>query len=362
MAGERTEAPTQRRKDDARKRGQSGKSQELVSVGVLLAAVIGMRVLAPALWDDLGNIMREGLGHPSQGELTPQDALAMGRDTGTRMLLAMAPLFAVLAIAGVALSVGQTGLVLSSAHLKPKLSHVNPGAGFKRIVSVEGLMNLAKAMAKMGVVAVVVWMTMRGQLDSIAVMGQDTPGQGVAHMGMLGFDIAIRAASVLFVLALADWAWQRRRFLKQLRMTKEEVRQESRETDGDPQIKGAIRRRRQALMNRMIAAVPQADVVVTNPTHYAVALKYDPVSMAAPMVVAKGERLLAQRIKEVARKHNVPVLEEPPLARALFAAVPVGQFVPANLFRAVAEVLAWVYALRSKTSFRGAQARPQEAR
>ena len=125
-------------------------------------------------------------------------------------------------------------------------------------------------------------------------------------------------------------------------MTKEEIRHELKETDGDPQIKAAIRRRRQQLMNRMIAAVPRADVVVTNPTHYAVALRYDPVNMAAPMVVAKGERLLAQRIKEVARKHNVPVLEEPPLARALYAAVPVGQFIPANLFRAVAEVLAWV--------------------
>ncbi|MCC7365612.1 MAG: EscU/YscU/HrcU family type III secretion system export apparatus switch protein, partial [Dehalococcoidia bacterium] len=122
------------------------------------------------------------------------------------------------------------------------------------------------------------------------------------------------------------------------------------ETDGDPQVKAAIRRRRNALLNRMIASVPKADVVVTNPTHFAVALKYDPVSMAAPMVVAKGQDLLAQRIREVARKNGVPVLEEPPLARALYGAVPVGQYVPANLFHAVAEVLAWVYALRAKAS------------
>ncbi|KAA0237767.1 EscU/YscU/HrcU family type III secretion system export apparatus switch protein, partial [bacterium] len=158
-------------------------------------------------------------------------------------------------------------------------------------------------------------------------------------------------------------AWQRRRHLQDLRMTREELKQEFRETEGDPQIKAAIRRRRQALLNRMIAAVPKADVVVTNPTHYAVALKYDPVTMGAPVVVAKGERLLAQRIKEVARQAGVPVLEEPPLARALYAAVPVGQHIPAHLFHAVAEVLAWVYSLRAKAPLiRAGRAAPQGAR
>jgi flagellar biosynthetic protein FlhB len=138
-------------------------------------------------------------------------------------------------------------------------------------------------------------------------------------------------------------------------MTVQEVRQEHKESEGDPHVKAAIRRRRQALLNRMIAAVPKADVVVTNPTHYAVAIKYDPVSMRAPVVVAKGQRLLAQRIKDVARKNGVPVLEEPPLARALFSAVQVGHPIPANLFHAVAEVLAWVYSLRARARAMGAR-------
>jgi len=183
-----------------------------------------------------------------------------------------------------------------------------------------------------------------------------------ARLATLAFDIAIRAAGILFVMAVGDYAWQRRRYMKQLRMSKQELKEEMRETEGDPQVKAAIRRKRQALLNRMIAAVPKADVVVTNPTHYAVAIRYDPVTMQAPVVVAKGERLLAERIKEVARKAGVPILEEPPLARALFAAVPVGHPIPANLFHAVAEVLAWVYALRARMPFARRPAPAQAAR
>jgi flagellar biosynthetic protein FlhB len=200
----------------------------------------------------------------------------------------------------------------------------------------------------MGIIALTVGMTLRSQLQEIALFTQFTPGEAAGKLGALAFDVAIRAAAVLFILAIGDYAWQRRKFFRDLMMTKEELKQELKENDGDPQIKAAIRRRRQQLMSRMMAAVPHADVVVTNPTHFAVALKYDPVSMAAPVVVAKGQDLLAKRIKEVARKAGVPVLEEPSLARALHAAVPIGHPVPANLFRAVAEVLAWVYALRAK--------------
>ncbi len=318
-------------------------------MGVLLGAVLAMRALGPGLWDGLTGIVRDGLSHPTQGEFTTDTALGLYRDAGSRALLLLLPLLGLIAATGVALNVAQTGLLLSGAALSPRLDRINPGAGFKRLFSKDGLANLVKAISKAGAVALVVWMTMSGQMAEIAALGEMSVAEAVARLALLSFDLAIRAAAVLFVLALLDYAWQRRRYMQQLRMTKEEVRQELRETEGDPQIKAAIRHRRQSLLNRMIAAVPKADVVVTNPTHYAVALKYDPVTMQAPIVVAKGERLLAQRIKEVARKAGVPVLEEPPLARALFKAVPVGQSVPANLFRAVAEVLAWVYALRSRS-------------
>jgi flagellar biosynthetic protein FlhB len=352
MAGERTEAPTPRRQQDARRRGQVARSQELVSIGVLFVAVVGLRFLGAHTWNGLADILRDGLIDVPSEELTPELTMQMARDIGGRMLLLLAPLFAVLALAAVAINLAQSGFILSGQSIRPKFSHISPAAGLKRIVGKDGLVNLFKSLAKMAVIALVVFLTMRGQLASIVGLGHLSPGAAVARLGMLSFDIAIRAAGVLLAVAAADYLWQRRRFQSQLRMTKEEVRQELKETDGDPQIKAAIRRRRQQLMNRMLAAVPKADVVVTNPTHYAVAIRYDPVSMGAPVVVAKGERLIALRIKEVARKHGVPVLEEPPLARALFAAVQVGHPIPAQLFRAVAEVLAWVYGLRAKAAFR----------
>ena len=349
MAGERTEAPTPKRRREQRQRGNVSRSQEVVSIGVLLAAVLGMRALAPAIWNTMAEVLSEGLGNPQQQDLTRQTALGMGQSIGTRMLLAMAPLLATLALAAIALNVAQTGFLLSGEKLKPKLNMLNPASGAKRIFSMDGLLNLGKALVKMAIVAVVVYLTLRSQMNVIAGLAHYSVGEGTAQLAALAFDVAIRAAVVLFVLAVGDYIWQRRRWMKQIRMTKDEVRQEYKESDGDPQIKLAIRRRRQSLMNRMIAAVPKADVVVTNPTHFAVALKHDPVTMGAPVVVAKGQDLLAKRIREVAQKAGVPVLEEPPLARALYAAVPVGHPIPANLFHAVAEVLAWVYSLKTKT-------------
>ncbi len=351
MAGERTEAPTPKRIKDARQQGNVSKSHELASIGVFLVAVLGARMIAPAIWSDLRDMLFQGLAYQQHGELTQAAAMQMAQDTGVRTLTLMAPMFALLALAGIAMNVAQTGFLLSGASLKPKLSRVNPGAGLKRIFSPEGLVNLFKSIAKMAVVALAVWMTLSGQLAEISAMGELSPGEATRKLALFSFDIALRSALVLFILAVADFAWQRRRYLQQLRMSKQELKQEMRESEGDPLVKQAQRRQRQSLLNRMIAAVPNATVVVTNPTHYAVALRYDPVTMQAPIVVAKGERLLAQRIKEVAKNAGVPVLEEPPLARALFAAVPVGHPIPANLFHAVAEVLAWVYSLRSRTTW-----------
>ena len=349
MSSERTEAPTPKRLQDARDRGEVSKSEEVVSIGVLLVAVIGMRLVGPPLWNGMADMLREGLMNPPAEELTRSSAIGMGKDGATRSILALMPLFTMLALAGIALNVGQSGLILSGAKLKPKLSHINPGAGVKRIISTDGLMNLGKALTKMSVISLVVWMTMRSRMAEIASLGNLGVGPATANLAGLAFDIALRAAIVLFGMALADYAWQRRQWVRKLRMSKEELKQEMRESDGDPQVKAAIRRHRQSLMNRMMSAVPNADVVVTNPTHFAVALKYDPVTMGAPIVIAKGHHLIQKINGHTTAKAGIPVLEEPPLARALYAAVPVGQHIPANLFHAVAEVLAWVYSLKTKT-------------
>ena len=353
MPGEKTEAPTPKRVRDARKRGQVSKSQEIVSIGVLLTAIVGLRLLGPGIGHSMEGMLRDSLVNPTSEDLTAKAANDMGRDWAQRAGLTLAPLMGLLMVAGVALNVGQTGFILSGEKLKPKMSHVNPAQGFKRIFATEGLINLAKALLKMGIVAAAVTMVMRKRMAEITTLGNVSIGVAIGRLVSIAFDIAIWSAVVLFVLTVADYAWQRRKHFKELQMTKDEVRQEMKETEGDPQIKGAIRRRRQALLNRMIAAVPKADVMVTNPTHFAVALRYDrwPGARRVWSRKASGFGPADQGSGADVRR---PVLEEPPLARALYAAVPVGHPIPANLFHAVAEVLAWVYSLRT--------GRPQEWR
>lgn len=350
MAGEKTEAPTPKKLRDARKKGDVAKSQEIVSVGVLLAFAIGMRYIGPGLGDYMQETLRSSLATPMGDDFTNQSIYEFGRRQATQMVIAMLPFFGLLAIAGVLLNVGQSGLMLTGDKLKPKPSHLDPRKGLKRIYGTEGLMNLGKTIAKMGTVAIVVGLTLRDRMEEITGFGQLSIPAAVGSTAEISFDIALRTSVVLFILTIGEFAWQRRQHFKRQMMTKEEVRREHKDSEGDPHIKAAIRRKRQAMLNRMIAAVPTADVIVTNPTHFAVAIKYDPVGMAAPVVVAKGQDLLAQRIKEVARKAGVPVLEEPPLARALHKSVAVGAPIPANLYQAVAEVLAWVYALRERTN------------
>ena len=347
MAGEKTEAPTPKRLKDARQKGNIAKSDELVQIGVLLLAVAAMKMLGPALWWDMRDMLREGLGNPTNQELTSESAFQMGKDLSGKAILAMMPLLGLLAAGAVVFNVAQSGLLLNGSGLKPKFDQLNPAKGFKRMLGTDGLVRLAKSLFKFAAVSLVVYFVLKAQMAEISALSQFSVAEGAMRMVAMSFDIAFKAVGLLFIMALADFAWQKRKHIKQLMMTMEELKQEMKESDGDPQVKAAIRRRRQQMMNRMMSAVKTADVVVTNPTHFAVALKYDPVNMQAPMVVAKGQDLLAKRMREIAMKNGVPVLEEPPLARALHAQVPVGNHIPANLFHAVAEVLAWVYALRN---------------
>lgn len=353
MAGERTEAPTPRKLKQARDRGQVSQSQDLVTAGVLLFSIFVLRSTGPSTWNSFEGLMRDGLMHRSEGDLTPAVVMGMFEQMAMLVFKAGIPFVGVIILSAIVLSLGQTGLVLSSQVMKPKFNRLNPMSGLKRMfLSPQSAMNLGKSLAKMCVIAIIVYLQIKGQMAQITTLGERSVPESGALLADLSFDIALRAATCLFILGLADYGWQRRQFLSQLRMTKEELKQEMKESDGDPYIKAAIRRRRQQMLSRMMSAVPTADVVVVNPTHYAVAIKYDPLSMGAPVVVAKGERLLALRIKEVAKKSGVPILEEPPLARALYASVQVGHPIPANLYRAVAEVLAWVYALREKRPFK----------
>ncbi|MDZ7729047.1 MAG: EscU/YscU/HrcU family type III secretion system export apparatus switch protein [Dehalococcoidia bacterium] len=258
---------------------------------MLLAATMGLRWVGPDIWDFMKEGLHQSFANQTGEDLTPGRVAEMGRNAGAGMALALAPFFAILAVAAIVFNMGQTGPMLTGQKIKPKMSHISPLSGFKRIYSMEGLVNLGRTVFKMGVVSLVVAFTLYQRMEEITFLGQYPVSHSVGVIAGICFDIALRSAAILFVLTIADYFWQRYQFFKRQKMTKDEVRREHKDSDGDPQIKAALRRKRQSMLNRMIASVPDADVVVTNPTHYAVALKYDPGSMAAPTVVARGERL-----------------------------------------------------------------------
>ena len=344
---ERTEPASERRLQQARERGQVPRSPELSTFAVLLAAGGGLMFMGSALLDTLTGVMRAGL---SLDRTAAFDTSQLGDrllDGAASALIGFAPWFLLVAVVAIVAPMLVSGWLFTFQSLQPDFAKLNPARGFSRIFSWPGAIELGKALLKSlligGVAAWAIW-SQRAQMVGLVT---EPLGPALAHLALLlgGTFLTIAAAFALVVLVDVPFQiWDHRR---QLRMTREELRQETKETEGDPQVKARIRSlQREAARRRMMAEVPKADVVVTNPDHYAVALRYSEGRMRAPRVVAKGSMLIAERIVEIARDAAVPVLRAPPLARALFAHAEVGQEIPAPLYNAVAEVLAWVYQLR----------------
>jgi flagellar biosynthetic protein FlhB len=356
---ERTEPASQRRLDQAREQGQVPRSPELSTFAVLLAAGGGLMLTGPGLVESLVRLMRSGLTldrHASfdTGQLTERlYHAALGA------LMGLSPLLLVVAVVAIVAPMLVSGWLFTFQALQPDFSRLNPLNGLSRIASWHGIVELGKAVLKTiligGVAAWVVWSERAEMLSLIS----EPLEPGLRHLAHLLEFTFLSIAGALALIVLVDVPFQIWDHARQLRMTKEEVRQEMKEVEGNPQIKARIRSlQREAARRRMMAEVPTADVVVTNPDHYAVALKYQEGAMRAPRVVAKGSLLVADRIVEMARGADVPILRAPPLARALFAHADVGQEIPAALYNAVAEVLAWVYQLRRFESAGGE--RPRE--
>lgn len=344
---ERTEPASQRRLDQARERGQVARSSELSTFAVLLAAGGGLMLMGSALIQSLANVMRAGLTLDRAAAFdTAQIGLRL-YDGAAAALLGLSPWF--LLVAGVAILAPMllSGWLFTFQALQPDFSRLDPVRGLGRILSWRGLIELGKALLKTiligGVAAWVVW----AQRAQVAALVSEPLEPSLGHLAhLLGFTFLCIAGALALIVAI-DVPFQIWDHARKLRMTKEELRQELKETEGDPQIKARIRRmQREVARRRMMAEVPTADVVVTNPDHFAVALKYAEGRMRAPRVVAKGAMLVAERIVELARANRVPVLRTAPLARALFAHAEIGREIPAALYNAVAEVLAWVYQLR----------------
>ena len=346
---EKSEQATPKRREEAREKGQVARSNELSSVAILAAGLL-------ALWG-LGSYMRERLQEIMLSSFIGNFEAQIDIDTlvpymhGWMLDFASVvwPLIAFLGIVALLVNIAQVGIMFTTKTLEPKADRISPLSGLKRIFSKRGLVELAKGLFKVAIVAYVVYLAMDSGKHDMANMLDMDVSQILALASSMILDLGFQLVLLLLVLAILDYAFQRFDYEKNLRMTRQEVREELKQQEGDPIVRSRVRAiQREMSQRRMMDDVGRADVVVTNPTHVAVALRYDPETMPAPVVVAKGQRLVAQRIKELARSAKVPLVENKPLARALFKAVQVGDQIPEDLFRATAEVLAFVFQLKQR--------------
>ncbi|MDX8379098.1 MAG: flagellar biosynthesis protein FlhB [Gallionella sp.] len=344
---EKTEEPSQRKLDQAKEKGQIARSRELSTFAVLLAGGGALWYMGASLNGQMVKMLHDGLIINADLAFKPELMTPHLYDLAMDMLITFAPVLLMLMLAALFSPLLMNGWLFSADALMPKFSRMNPVTGIGRMFSSQSLVELIKALAKAlivgGVSAWVLWYH-RDDVLQLATLSIKT---AIQQMGSLvsGSFMAIVAAMLLIVAV--DVPFQLYDHNKKLKMTKEEVRKESKETDGNPEVKGRIRNmQREAAKRRMMSAVPTADVVVTNPTHYSVALKYSDEGMSAPTLVAKGSHLVAQRIRDIATENKVPILEAPPLARALNKYTEIGETIPEALYTAVAEVLAYVYQLK----------------
>ena len=344
---EKTEQPSQRRLDQAREEGQVARSRELATFSVLMTGGAGLWLMGAQLASKLQALLQEGLSWNASLAFQSELLIPHLRKMTLETLLLLAPLLLLLLVAALMSPLLLNGWMWSTKPLEPNLERLNPITGFKRMFSTHGLVELGKSIGKAVVVGGASTWALWHHKEAVLNLASLPVTVAVLEMGHLVWDGFFAIMGGMLLIVGIDVPFQLWEHNKRLRMTREEVRQESRETEGDPQIRGRIRSmQRDIARRRMMSKIPKADVVVTNPTHYAVALQYREHTMRAPIVVAKGVQLTAERIRTLAREHRVPILEAPPLARALYQHTDLEQAIPEPLYRAVAEVLAYAYQLR----------------
>jgi flagellar biosynthetic protein FlhB len=345
----RTEAPTARRRERIREEGNVARSSEPGAALGLLGALLALALFGRDGGARLQRIAMEALSQPRLGELTPDLAVrAAGHFLGLAAL-AVVPMTAAALVLGVASSVAQVGLMVTPAAVRPDLTRLNPIKGLGRILSRRLLVEALKATLKMGLVGLVLWLCLRPERDFVLSLSTMPLEPGAAAVARVAVGAAVKAGIVLLVFAALDYGYQRLEFERDIRVTRYELRQDLKETEGDPFLRSRLRGLRRALLSQGISReMPKANVVVTNPVRIAVALWYDPVRHSAPVVVAKGRRAIARRIVELALIHGIPVRENPPVAQALDRVGRVGREIPPRLYRAVAELLAALYRARRR--------------
>lgn len=353
--GEKTEEPTGKKLDDARKKGQVAKSREISMAVELLAFFILLRVYV----DTIGLRFENFFGTvyqqiPSTIKMVdgqvPKSALhAVVSNMLVQTLTIMMPFLIAGVVIALICNILQVGFKVATEPLRPNFGKMNPLQGIQKLFSMQSLFELLKSVAKIVLISYVVYSYFKSEKSSIYLLYDMSLRQGIALMGNLTINMGIRVAAVYMIIALVDFIYQKRKFHTDMMMTKQEVKDEMKESEGDPQIKSKQRQRmREASQRRMMQELPKADVVITNPTHYAVAIQYDQEKYNAPIVLAKGADYLAKKIKEIAKENDVEIVENKPLARMLYANVEIGAVIPPELYKAVAEVLAFVYHLKGK--------------
>ncbi len=346
--GERTEEPTPQRREDFRKRGQVAQTREFSSVLLLFCGVLIIWLMSRFLFMQLFDIFNYALGDNLVSAVRHGDVLAAIRLAFTRAMIIVLPVAFAFWLMGFVSSLLQIGFLYNEEALQLRWDRLDPVQGLKRIFSLRSLMEGLKALLKVGVILGIAYLMLRDQIEMLPRLMSFSIGQIFQFLGELTIRLLAGVGFFMLVLSGVDYLFQRWQTEKEMRMTKQEVKEEVKSREGDPLVRARIKRiQREIASRRMMEEVPKADVIVTNPTHIAVALKYDE-TMVAPKVIAKGADRIAEKIKEIARKHGIPLVENKPLARAMFKTLKIGQVIPRELYTAVAEVLSYVYRLKRK--------------
>jgi len=350
-AEEKTEAPSDKKRQDAREKGTVAKSTEINSVIVLFAGIFTLKFFGKWMYDELAHGTEQfllamgdcSLSHDRVIALIMQGLLLMGKVS--------LPVAGAILIAGVAANIVQIGFLFTGKPLVPDIQKINPVSGFKRLFSMRSIVETVKNILKLAVIGLVAWLTLRAEFVRMLQLSDASVAGIWIYTTAIAFKVVINIALMLIIIALLDLAYQRFDHEKRLRMSHQEIKEEHKQLDGDPQIKARIRSlQREMARRRMMDQVPKATVVVTNPTYIAIALRYEPSEQDAPVVIAKGKRIVAERIRQLARENGIPIVENKPLARAMYDKIQPGLPIPVEFFTAVAEIMAYVYRLKNRSA------------
>lgn len=348
---QKTEEPTEKRRKEAREKGQVLQSREINSALVLLITFLFFKLISNYMYENITHFTRKVfINYTIEKDLLiGENFWSLSMEFMFIFIKIVAPILFIVAISGIIASYMQVGFLFSTESLKPKLSKLNPIEGFKKLFSAHALMEMFKSIFKISVVCLIVYFYLNNNMNSILLLLELDITEIVQFALQLVINLAVRISLVLVVLALIDYLFQWKQHEKSLKMTKQEVKEEYKQMEGNPEIKGKLKQKRKEIsMRRMMSDIPDADVVITNPTHYSIVIKYDAEKTDAPVLTAKGQDYIALRIREIAKENDVEIVENKSLARALYYSVDIGDEIPQEFFQAVAEVLAFVYSLKGK--------------